>query len=150
MRQILALRFVVFVIGFFLLSCSNGSSGSSADQNTALVSQVSGTYFQAKILEWTFGPEVSGDSVTEMKNTCRIEVRLADGSTPAGLAVESAYPFMKIHGHGAPDEQIAVTVEGEVVTVSNIAFTMSGPWELHLKVSANGQSEELEIPLEVP
>jgi hypothetical protein len=27
---------------------------------------------------------------------------------------------------------------------------MSGPWELHVKVSAGGRSEELEIPVVVP
>lgn len=131
-------------------SCSDSEHASHSEQRTDTVSEAVGQSFKAKILSWSSGPEVSGDSVADMNNECVVEVLLADGTTPDALTVETAFPYMKIHGHGAPDEQITFKVEGNKVTVSKIAFTMSGPWELHLKVSAGGRSEELEIPLVVP
>ncbi len=131
-------------------SCSDSEHASHSEQGTDTVSEAVGQNFKAKILSWSTGPEVSGDTVADMNNECVVEVLLADGETPDALTVETAFPYMKIHGHGAPDEQITFKVEGNKVTVSKIAFTMSGPWELHLKVSAGGRSEELEIPLVVP
>ncbi|MEY2987878.1 MAG: hypothetical protein RJB13_1399 [Pseudomonadota bacterium] len=146
-----------FLIGCFIcclslsqVSCSeSGHEGHGGHESTS-VSETVGQNFRAKILSWSNGPQVSGDSVAEMNNECIVEVLLADGSAPEALTVETAFPYMKVHGHGAPDEQITFKIEGNKVTVSKIAFTMSGPWELHIKVSAGGRSEELEIPVVVP
>ena len=144
------MSFSVLCLALSQTSCGDSDHSSHTENGTNNVSEVVGQNFRAKILSWSSGPEVSGDSVAEMNNECVVEVLLADGSTPEALTVETAFPYMKIHGNGAPDEQISFKVEGNKVTVSQIAFTMSGPWELHVKVSAGGRSEELEIPVVVP
>lgn len=139
-------------IGTTMGGCSENSSHKSAHSAnaTAQNQEAKGNFFQAKITRWTTGPEVSGDSIDTINNTCVIEITTPDGQVPTSLTVQDIFPYMKIHGHGAPDDQITFKIEGNTVTVSKIAFTMSGPWELHVKATVNGQSEELEIPVEVP
>ena len=145
----------------FLLLCSmspmvgacseNSSHKSSHSANESAQNQeAKGKFFHAKILRWTTGPEVSGDSLDTINNACVIEITTLEGQLPTNLSVQDVFPYMKVHGHGAPDDQITFKIEGNTVTVSKIAFTMSGPWELHVKATVNGQSEELEIPVEVP
>lgn len=135
-----------------IVGCSEKSShdtkhsASSAEQKQ----EAKGKFFHAKITRWTTGPEVSGDSLDAINNACVIEITTPEGQLPTTLTVQDIFPYMKVHGHGAPDDQIAFKIEGNTVTVSKIAFTMSGPWELHVKATVNGQSEELEIPVVVP
>jgi hypothetical protein len=135
-----------------IAACSENSSHKSAHSKNESVQnqEAKGRFFQAKITSWGFGPEVSGDSIDTIKNTCTIEVTTPDGQLPTSLSVQDIFPYMKVHGHGAPDDQITFTIEGNKITVSKIAFTMSGPWELHVKATVNGQTEELEIPVVVP
>ena len=146
---------------WFLAVCSLSPMVAACDENSshktghsepeaAQNQEARGKFFQAKITGWTTGPEVSGDSLGEIKNACIIEITTPDGQVPTSLSVQDIFPYMKVHGHGAPDEQISFTVEGNKVSVNKIAFTMSGAWELHIKATVNGQSEELEIPVVVP
>jgi hypothetical protein len=132
--------------------CSEKASknGDQSSQTSTQVSEAKGKYFSAKIVSWSVGPEVSGDSISDINNACIIEVTTPTGGIPDSLTVQDVFPYMKVHGHGAPDEQITYTIEGNRIKVSKIAFTMSGPWEIHVKATSNGQSEELEIPVVVP
>ncbi|NBO39757.1 hypothetical protein EBU99_14420 [bacterium] len=134
------------------VSCSKSSAqgSSSGSQAASALGQAKGNIFTAKILSWSKGPEVSGDSVSEMNNACVIEIKTADDKVPESISVSDIFPFMKIHGHGAPDDQITWKVEGNQIIASKISFIMSGPWELHVKAVVNGQTEELEIPVVVP
>ncbi|MBM3383238.1 MAG: hypothetical protein FJY29_12505 [Betaproteobacteria bacterium] len=142
----------VFLLSPMVAACDENSSHKSthAEHGTTQNQEARGKFFKAKITSWTAGPEVSGDSIDEIKNACQIEITTPDGQVPASLSVQDIFPYMKVHGHGAPDEQITFTIEGNKVSVNRIAFTMSGPWELHIKATVNGQSEELEIPVVVP
>lgn len=133
-------------------ACNENSSHKSLHSNNeaAQNQEAKGKFFQAKITRWTTGPEVSGDSIDTINNACVFEITTLEGHLPTSLTVQEIFPYMKVHGHGAPDDQITFKIEGNTVTVSKIAFTMSGPWELHVKATVNGQSEELEIPVVVP
>lgn len=135
-----------------MVACSNDTAhkSSHAANGTAQNQEAKGLIFAAKIVSWNFGPEVSGDSLETIKNSCVIEVTTVDGQIPTSLSVQKVFPYMKVHGHGAPDDQITSSIDGNKISVSKIAFTMSGSWELHLKATVNGQTEELEIPVLVP
>ena len=137
---------------FSFTGCSNksGKNGDHSSQASTQASEAKGQYFSAKIVSWSVGPEVSGDSLADINNACIVEITTPTGGIPDSLTVQDIFPYMKVHGHGAPDEQITFTVEGNRLKISKIAFTMSGPWELHVKATTNGQSEELEIPVVVP
>ena len=150
MKQFALLMTSVFSV--FAYGCSGMAHGDhtspATGRNTA--AEIKGRYFNAKILSWSVGPEVSGDSPQEIRNACEIEITTASGEIPATLSVQKVFPFMKVHGHGSPDEQILTEVSGNRVKVSKISFIMSGPWELHIQATVNGQSEEIEIPVVVP
>lgn len=126
----------------------HGHGGGVSFENTE-AAVVRGKVFAARIVQWQRGPQVSEDISPESLSKCEIEITTLDGQVPAALSVETAYPYMKIHGHGAPSGQITRTLQGNRLTVDNIMFTMSGPWELRVKASVNGQTEELELPVVV-
>lgn len=109
-----------------------------------------GNVFSARIVSWERGPQVSEDISPESLSKCVIEILTLDGQVPQLLSVTDAYPYMKMHGHGAPSRQITRTLQANKLTVDNIMFTMSGRWELRVKATVNGQSEELELPVVVP
>lgn len=132
--------------------CSAKAQGdnSEASRTGATANEVKGQFFNAKIIGWSVGPEVSGDSLQDFRNACEIEITTTSGEVPSTLTVQKVFPFMKVHGHGAPDEQIVTEVVGNRIKVSKISFIMSGPWELHVQATVNGQSGEIEIPVVVP
>jgi hypothetical protein len=132
--------------------CSGKAQGDSSEASRAGANntQVKGQFFNAKIVGWSVGPEVSGDSLQDIRNACEIEITTPSGEVPSSLSVQKVFPFMKVHGHGAPEEQIVTEVVGNRIKVSKISFIMSGPWELHVQATVNGQSGEVEIPVVVP
>jgi hypothetical protein len=147
------IKHLLFALLFLqTLSCAAKANTDHADSaaNTESSRIVRGQFFAARIVSWTQGPEVSGDVLSDINNSCIIEIQTADGQIPSSISVLHVFPFMKVHGHGAPDEQIKMELNGNQLKVSKIAFTMSGPWELHLRATVNGQTEELEIPVAVP
>lgn len=132
--------------------CSGKAQGDNteASRSNTSASEAKGQYFNAKIVSWSVGPEVSGDSLQDIRNACEIEITTPSGEVPSSLSVQKVFPFMKVHGHGAPDEQIATEVVANRIKVSRISFIMSGIWELHVQATVNGQSGEVEIPVVVP
>ncbi|MFZ9520725.1 MAG: hypothetical protein ACO3A4_09625 [Silvanigrellaceae bacterium] len=147
----LNLALIVSSIALFSgAGCSGKAQGDSSEASRASTSEVKGQFFNAKIVGWSVGPEVSGDSLQDIRNACEIEITTPSGEVPSSLSVQKVFPFMKVHGHGAPDEQIVTEVVGNRIKVSKISFIMSGPWELHVQATVNGQSGEVEIPVVVP
>ncbi len=135
-----------------MLTCCGQGGGRSPDlaEGDKAEQKISGAIFSAKILEWRTGPEVSGDSLDQIRNSCVIEISTNKGTNPESLSVQRVFPYMKIHGHGAPDKQVVFSVADNRVIVDKIAFTMSGPWELHVDATVDGQREKVEIPIVVP
>jgi hypothetical protein len=100
-------------------ACSKATSHHSSDSQPVAGQEqiVRGKIFSARIVNWERGPEVSGDTLNDINNACVIEVTRADGQTPTSLTVLDVFPYMKVHGHGAPDEQITTAVEGSRIRV---------------------------------
>jgi len=140
------------LLGFPVSACAQ-SHHEHSDQPSAEnieVALVRGNVFSARIVSWERGPQVSEDISPESLSKCVVEILTLDGQVPQSLTVTDAYPYMKMHGHGAPSRQITRTLQANKLTIDNIMFTMSGRWELRVKASVNGQSEELELPVVVP
>lgn len=126
---------------------SHEDTNASANTEAAFVR---GKVFSARIVSWERGPKVSDDTSAQSLSKCVIEIITVDGQVPQSITVTDVFPYMKMHGHGAPSGQIIRSLDGNKLTVDNIMFIMSGSWELHVKATVNGQTEELELPVAVP
>ena len=58
---------------------------------------------------------------------------------------------MKIHGHGTRRKvPLIKRLDSDSFEVTNIFFTMGGPWELKITANVDGQEDTLEFEVEVP
>ena len=105
--------------------------------------------FLGRFGSWSRGPQVTnGDST---RNDFQLEFALPKGQAPKSFEVISLSPFMKIHGHGVPRAFLPKwAVSGSRVTVSQLGFIMSGPWEVNVRARVDGQEDDIELSVEVP
>lgn len=150
MKNLLLKTACIFALAYTPSCAAKSNTDHTHSMESTSKSEAKGRYFSARITRWAVGPEVSGDSISEINNSCEIEITTPSGGIPESTSIQAVFPFMKVHGHGAPDEQITTSLQGNKLTVSKIAFTMSGPWELHIQATVDGKYEELEIPVVVP
>lgn len=109
------------------------------------VKSENGAFFAA--LSWEQGPDKGKESIALV--TFADEQRLL----PQSVTNVSFVPWMTIHGHGQGNRKVTITpVEGHhnVFRVSGIFFIMSGPWDLRIEASVNGDRDKLAILVDVP
>jgi hypothetical protein len=104
--------------------------------------------FRAAITAWFAGPRVTFGE--ESLNSLQVTLVLPNGTKPTSIAVREVFPYMKIHGHGAPGDRPIAEAKENVLTVSQLGFSMSGPWELNVRLVVHGQEDVVEIPVQVP
>ncbi len=102
-------------------------------------------------VEWQAGPGFAKESKFESR--AKIVFLSSDGQPCPTCRPLKIWPWMKIHTHGTgkvkprwkqvPDELGAYLV-------SNIKFTMTGPWELMIEAELEGRKDTLEWVLSVP
>lgn len=99
-------------------------------------------------LEWKQGPTATDEGESQAY------VTFADANffAPNTLSDIRIKPWMKIHGHGTGNlvpQLIPVKDNPTKFLVSEIYFLMSGPWELQINATINGNPDYVEVNVEV-
>lgn len=93
---------------------------------------------------WLEGPAVGRNKINRVEFLFHKKDNL-----PLAITRISFFPFMKIHGHGGRGEPILrELVDGRAV-FDSFGFTMSGQWELEIRVELNGEAFALSLPVQV-
>lgn len=87
---------------------------------------------------------IGADRVPPRKflNTWTVELMDADGSPLQDVEIVKACAFMPVHGHGLPPlKGIKALEEPGRFDLTQLNFTMRGPWEVQLAVSTGDEAE---------
>jgi len=79
-----------------------------------------------------------------------VNMRLMDpaGTALPGATVE-AEPWMPSMGHGGGGTPVVEDVGGGDYEISDVIYTMGGPWELVVNVSSGGENDVFAVPVDV-
>ncbi len=131
-----------------LISCGQNSSSQKKEMRSHLTGagfQSSNALFNVQET-WLQGPS----SISE--NTLLLKFQDAQGNPIQGVKVLKVSPWMKIHGHGAPEGGIrfaATETLGSEWKVEGLEFTMTGPWELRVEASVGEVTDFVEVTVDV-
>ena len=99
-------------------------------------------------LEWKQGPTANNDG----ESLAYITFADATFFAPNSISDIRLKPWMRIHGHGTGNlvpTIIPVIDNPTKFLVSEIYFLMSGPWELQINATINGNPDYIEVNVEV-
>lgn len=96
--------------------------------------------------------ETSAALVPEAFQTIQLHFTDANGVAAESVSDVTLKPWMTIHNHGTATKKLKLTpVEGkpDVIEVTNLWFTMGGPWDLLITATVNGTADDAILPVEV-
>lgn len=99
------------------------------------------------LLKWLYGPSVtpseSRAQLLFVTSQCEFDL--------AKFAVTHVKPWMSVHSHGAPTNELRIQKETTGFSVTGLYFVMSGPWELIVQFTGpDGRPDSIEFKVAVP
>ena len=76
-----------------------------------------------------------------------------DGEMIHGVTITEVTPWMQVHGHGAPTDNLMFQQHdemGHAWMIMGVEFSMpgaAGAWVIKVKFTANGQEDEVHLPV---
>jgi hypothetical protein len=91
--------------------------------------------------------EVPAGGLHTGPNTLALSAATWEGA-PARVRILSVRAVMVAHNHEA--DPPVLSAQGDGVTDASIVFFMSGRWEIEVRVEANGATDTVTFPVDVP
>ena len=144
------------MLSIFVVSCGSPQSSnflpSQQPTSTGTLSALSATLVSEKKLfsiqnpVWSSGPQITYDESTRNAFQATVIPSL-EGAT---LEITEVKPWMSVHGHGVPPGfRPTWRLDGNIVRVDRMGFTMAGPWEVIVRIAVNGVVDQVQIPVEI-
>lgn len=151
------------ILGFVLClllasSCGSNNGTPSPDRNSDnampnyefdLTSAVTSRNAAWKLMwVWTAGPRMGGEETMESMAIAKFVD--AKGQAVDAITDVKVTAWMPEHMHDTGSEQPIVTVkQNGVISVANIRFFMTGPWEMIVRGRVAGAYDEVRFPVEI-
>lgn len=139
---------VLFLIAsLFFVGCGPKNRTDDNNTGTHLTESKNGKFILN--VTWIEGPYgATGAYPEEYYSKAKMEFLRFDKKQPVSVEVLKVHPWMKIHGHGTDVVPKVNKIEANIFELSDVYFTMLGPWELNVTAKVDGYEDTIEVKVE--